>query len=236
VLAEEQPDPRKTSDASVDRNILTASAETIGAGEITFNSYELFLAGLTVGITDRVQVSATTLLPVFKDMPFVLALAAKGQLLASPHLRFSLQPDFVIARWGDSSAGIFGLQLLLDVIFDEGGKLVLSLTESNQFAFGERSGDLETLDIMMVGLGATLSVGLGSHVKLLAELTLPGGYADGQVELVKEALLLAYGVRFHGSSVAADIAFVRPMHPDVSGDFTKVLPMGFPLVTFSARF
>lgn len=227
---------RKTADAAVDRNFLTPTAETVNAGDLTFNSYEVFFAGLTLGVTDDFQVSATTMLPVVEGTPLIVALSAKVQLVSQPHLRFSVQPSGLMVSSDGNRAGVLGAQLLLDYVVDEDGRFVVSLMESNDFAFGSTEGDLDVLETMFIGFGASAAWQLGGNVKLIGELTLPGGYSNGETELVEEALVLTYGARFFGSSVAADLAFIRPIHPDVDNTISKVLPMGFPFVTFSARF
>jgi hypothetical protein len=64
-------------DASIDRGFTTGHAETIGKGKWAFNSYELFLAGLTYGLTDDLQLSFTTLLPITSDVPLLIGLSPK---------------------------------------------------------------------------------------------------------------------------------------------------------------
>ena len=58
------------SDPNIDRGFLLPTAMTQPAGTLTYNNYELLLHGITYGLTDRVQLSATVLSPITKDMPF----------------------------------------------------------------------------------------------------------------------------------------------------------------------
>lgn len=225
-------DIRKDADASVDRNLLLPSAETVRAGDLTFNSYELFLAGLTYGITDNLQISVSGLLPLFKDMPVVGTASAKYRVLALDRLIFSVQPTFSLVSHDGNRAGALGAQLLLDLVLDDEGDFVLGLAESTQWAWGSREGDLDVLDAAMVMIAGSFSARLAKNFKVLIELTLPGGYADGELRTLEEALLLSYGARFFGETVAVDLSFVRPIHPDVDSP----LLLGIPLVTFSARF
>ena len=63
---------RKRSDVSAGRNIAAPSAETVEGGTLTVSNYELIFMGLTYGVTDNLQLSTTTLLPIVEGMPLML--------------------------------------------------------------------------------------------------------------------------------------------------------------------
>jgi hypothetical protein len=213
------------------------TAETIDAGQVTVNDYEIFVIGVTYGFTDDIQISASTLLPIVENMPLVLLASGKQRVVSSDHLIFSMQPNLLLGHHDGYTAGGFGLQLLLDYVVDDEGDFVVSLGQSTQFAFGEDFDD----DVSLAN-GALFSLGLGASwrvariVKLMGELVLPGGLYWGdnnaQFEVIEQALLFNYGIRFFGESIAVDLSFLRPLHPDVDNSFV----MGIPWLTFSARF
>lgn len=237
---------RKKDDASVDRNILFPTAETISKGDVTFNSYEILFAGLSYGISDDMQVSATTMLPITTDIPFILLASLKYRLLKNKNIIISVQPNFSLFResFDDNdgqetvTAGGFGGSLLIDYLLDPAAKYVLTGGVNAQFMFGgsDRS-DFQVADGAIFYFYGALSARLGKMVKLMAELSVPGGIywgGDGtEFRVVEQALLFNYGIRFFGKSVAVDLSFIRPIHPDVD---TGSLLMGIPWLNFSARF
>ena len=56
--------PAATADPNLDRGFLLPTAMTQPKGTLTYNNYELLLHGVTYGITDNLQVSATVLSPI----------------------------------------------------------------------------------------------------------------------------------------------------------------------------
>ena len=235
--AQSPADIRKQADASVDRNIIFPSAETINGGDLTFNDYEILFVGLTYGITDDLQLSATTLLPVVEEIPLVAAVSAKYRLIARDHLVFSIQPGVNVIHDDGDTFGTFGFQLLLDYVVDQDGDLVLSLAESTQFGFGSfEFGESGVADGAVLTFGVGASWRVAEIVKLLAELVFPTvvSWADigDSFYILEEAFLFNYGVRFFGESIAVDLTFLRPLHPDASESFV----MGIPYLAFSARF
>lgn len=225
---------RKRADASVDRNVLSPTAETIGKGDFTVNSYELLVIGGTYGITDDVQISASTLVPITTDIPFVLLSAVKWNFLQTGRVLLSLQPHLQYASDSGDTIGGIGAGILADFLLDDKGDFVVTLAETNTMAFGNNiDGGLS--DGFIVTLMAGINARVGRKVKLMAEFLLPGGvfWDEGRTELLEEALLFNYGIRFFGESVAVDLCFLRPAHPDMDAEG---LLMGFPYLTFSARF
>lgn len=223
---------RRDGDASVDRNILMPSAETINAGDVTFNSYELVFAGVTYGATDDIAVSGTVLLPIIKDFPRFASLTGKFRLYAASNDIFSLQPNVMYFGVDGESAAILGVHALYDHIFDDQGRYTLSFAVGAMGVLGATSSGVDLTDGAVLSFSSAFSAHVGSFVKLMAELYLPGSITPHATDLVAEATLLNYGVRFFSSTIAVDLTFLRPIHPDAATPFL----MGIPFVTFSARF
>jgi len=224
-------DKRKVSDASVDRNIMMPGAETISAGELTFNSYELFLAGLTYGFTDNTQLTLTTLLPIVEDIPFMALGSFKWRIAATDTVVFSVMPSAsVITQSGvDGAAGTLGVAFLLDVVLGKEGDFALSFAETNNWAWGTFGDDTVISDGFVMSLSAGANYRVHKYVKIMTEFIVPGIVGDS-TEIFGEATVFAYGVRFCSHTISVDLAFLRPVEEI---DF---LVMGFPYVTFSARF
>src|SRR5438045_3559883 len=79
------------ADPNLDRGFVLPTAMTQPAGSVTYNNYELLLHGVSYGLTDRLQLSATVLAPIVKEMPFVGIAALKGQVYRGERLHLALQ-------------------------------------------------------------------------------------------------------------------------------------------------
>ena len=226
----------RARDASIDRGLLTSHAETLGEGLWSINSYELFMLGVTYGITDDVQVNVTTSLPVVEDMPLWLILSGKAVLYRDPMTVVAARAHFMymtsLSDSDDDAIGVFGAALLVDRYLDGRGRFAVHAGLGVHGAFGvgfDGAG-------VSVGHGAAFtleggfSLGLSRNVKLLVELQVPAASNGHDFEFAPFSLL-NYGVRFHGGELAADLGFARPLGTD---DDPFVL--GFPFVAFSARF
>lgn len=226
-------DKRKKDDAAVDRNFILPSAETMARGELAFNSYQLFLAGLTYGFTDKAQLSLTTMLPIVEDIPLVLLAGFKVQVVRKNRFIFSIQPALSLVNEDGTTGGTLSVSFLLDFILDDAGKAVISIAEMNSFLWGGSSGDIDLLDdALLVLFSAGFNYRVHKYVKLMFEFLFVGGLVDGDAEIVEEATLFNYGVRFCGQTISVDLSFLRPLDSDVADDFV----MGIPYVAFSARF
>jgi hypothetical protein len=224
---------RKASDAAIDRNILLPSAETISAGDLTFNDYELVLAGFSYGITDDMQLSLTTLLPITTDIPFVLLGSFKWRLVTTGNLVFSTQPAVGFITQSGDSVGSISLGFLLDLVLDPEGKFVLSFSEITYWGFGSMSDEsFDMADNVAFALSAGANFRVHQYVKLLTEFIITGGVIDGEFHLFDEVVFFNYGVRFCSQTISVDLTFLRPIVEGVSDS----LVMGIPYVTFSARF
>ena len=92
AAAEEEPpglDRGTAEDPHGDRGVLLPTALTQPAGTFSISSYDLVFAGLTFGITDRLQASTTTLLTPFLGATLVVG-NLKWQVLRHGWWRLSL--------------------------------------------------------------------------------------------------------------------------------------------------
>jgi len=216
---------RTDIDADADHNIMTPTTATLNQGELSFNSYELFFAGVSYGVTDEFQLTFTTLLPIVSGIPFVGLFTGKYRLMQSDTMAFAVQPGALIMSKDGDTIGSINLTFMLDFLLNEDN--VITLSQSNNIPFANND--------MMSGFLFTITAAINSrvseHVKLVAELTMGGSYYDGSFDMATDAMLFNYGVRFFTGDLAALLSFIRPIS---SGDNTFL--MGFPYVTFTAKF
>ena len=230
---------RRGSDASSDRNILSSSTDTLPAGGVALNDYQLIFANVSYSVTDNLQASFTTLLPIVRDFPLVGALSLKARLLETQRVALALMPSVIFGTQGGDRAGSLGLEAICELSLDPEGRFFLSggFAAHNVFAGNELDG-LQTADGMLLSPFVGFSGRLAKHMKLLAELSLPlvadwnhGGFQRPEVIDVN------YGVRFFGKSLAVDLSFIRPvlLSGDLQDDF-EYLVMGIPYLSFTYRF
>ncbi len=219
-------------DASVDRGVTTGHAETIGKGNWTINSYQLFLIGATYGFSDDFQLSATTLLPIIEDIPFVFALAPKYVVARGDQFALALRGDVWVGARSGTTLGRASVGPVFDYYFDRQGRYAFhaGLNIGGVFGGFDNSG-ISFAEGLLIGLDLGFTLGVAKGFKLIVEGQLFAGYSAAGFN-VAEVALLNYGVRFHGRDLAVDLTFLRPI-----GDVdVGPLVMGVPFVAFSARF
>ena len=226
LLAASPAAERREVDASVDRNILMPSAETLKQNEFAFNSYELFWAGFSWGALDTLQLSFTTMIPAFADIPIGGMLTAKWKIIDTDYALFSVQPGGIFLYNDGESGGGFQIGLLADFVLPT--KTVFSLSNIHMTSVGGYD-DFSTW-LMLTTIGVNQQ--LGSLVKLMVEFTMPSAYNDGEFFIEDKLFFISYGVRFFWKKIAFDISFIRPLASEVN----DILLMGYPYVTFTVRF
>ena len=227
-------------DAAIDRGFLTSHAETIGAKQWAINAYELVFLGVTYGFTNDIQMSLSTLLPVTTDIPLVLALQPKFVIARTPETVVALRVPFTYVKdtsGNGSSAGFLGAGLLVDHYFGPSGRiglhaglLVAGVFGDFDFDAGGDGDGLSLADGAAFELDLGASFGVSNSVKLILEGQIFAAAGDGGFE-VADVVLINYGVRIHGSGLAGDLGFIRPIGID-----TDPLLLGIPYVAISARF
>lgn len=222
----------RVSDASNDRGIVSPHADTIREGRVAINSYELFFIGLSYGVTDNLQLSATTLLPVFGEMPFIGLLNGKYVLMRDTHTVLSIGAS--IAHAGNDGDGVtlLGGAVYVDRALGD-SPVHLHGSLDMQGLVGSFSGDVELADGASVRFNAGATIQISDFVRLLFEVIVPA-FLDADGLDFAPVVPLNYGVRFYSGRLAADLSFIRPVGrnaPDLDS-----LPMGIPFVAFSAQF
>jgi hypothetical protein len=227
------------SDAASDRGIFFNRAETIGEGNTTFNAYELVFAGLTHAWSDDAQATVNFLMPITKDWPIFMLSNAKFVVTRTQNLTLALQGELSYQSQNEDSGGSLGGVVLVDYYlsprFSVHGQMGINTVWADDARDDDGLSD-GWFDIDAGSFGLFRMVGGASYalsdlVRLNTEVVIPGGYADGEFELVEEATLIFYGARFAGKNISADLGFTRPLVED-AGE----LVMGVPWVSFAASF
>ncbi len=231
------PTSPAAADPNIDRGFLQPTALTQPAGSLTYNNYELLLHGLTYGITDRVQVSATVLAPLVSQMPFVGVASVKWQFLSAARLHLALQGSGTMlhvaltesdAPSGTVSNNVFlvGAGAFASYCLREDCSSLASLSATYQLAL---DGGGSTSSVVVYG--GSIVHRVAQHVKLLGEITsAAGGTGTSNLDNVSGALA-SYGVRFHNANLASDIGFMKPIFTDSSEPFL----LGLPFINVSYR-
>ena len=210
-------------DASSGRNWLTPTALTPPAGTFTISDFELFVLGASYSVTDQLQISGATLLPIVSRTPFVGILSGKLQILRAGRVRAAAQASVLYVHDHDDSA----------VAFTGGGALTLCLDGGcNSYASGYLGAGFarDNNSSVPIGVSATVVARLARHVKLMVELDTGG--VVGKLDAAADGLLAWYGVRFTSPNIGVDLGFVKPICGDCDNNH---LPLGLPFVAVSYR-
>jgi hypothetical protein len=219
-------------DPNIDRGFLLPTAMTQPEGSLTYNNYELLLHGISYGLTDRVQLSATVLSPITKDMPFFGTASVKGRVYTGERLHLALQGSATYGHIfddGDGNVGMVGAGALASVCLRSDCSSLLSGSATYQLGFASGQGDNTA---HMLVYGASVVHRVGRHVKLLGELTSAAVRTQSDDFDNAPGLLASYGVRFHGNSIAGDVGFMKPLITDDSDDDFL---LGLPFINLSYR-
>lgn len=211
-------------DANAGRSWIAPTALTEPAGTWSFSDYELFLATLHYSPSDQLSLSATTLLPVFGDMPFWILLNAKYQVVKSGNVRAALQGALThVSSDGEgATAGVLGGILTYCIDAD------CHSTVTGYVGAGIAHEDQSAVPMVLALAGAFR---VSKHIKILLEAD-TGYIAGGGVDAVADGFLAWYGVRFTSGLIGVDLGFVKPICEGCESD---ELPMGFPVVSFTYR-
>jgi hypothetical protein len=240
VEASRQVDRAQLEDPNVDRGMLLPTAQTQPKGSITFNDYELFLMGLSYGVTDNLQVTATTLVPITTDMPIFVLSNAKLRLVKQGRLRLSaiggvgffneaLSFDDVSPDEEFTTITVHGGAVASLCLSDDCHSLAsASVTATRSFSDGESS------DVAFI-YGGSVVAKVAKRVKLVGEIMSGGDLQNGSFNGADGAILSA-GVRFFSEHIAGDIGFMRPLGiDDKDGEDDGDFLLGIPFVSFTYR-
>ena len=223
----------KSRDASIDRGFLVSHAETLGEGQVALNSYELVLAGISYGITDDVELTVTTLLPIVDQMPVVISPQLKWAFLRTDNqvLTAKFNVNYANILGEDISGGTISGGLSHDFYFDNEGRYAMFSGIDVGGVFGEVDSGWQMGEGMFMAANLGFSAQVSDFLKVMVEGILPAVYAAGEFQ-VAETVNFTYGLRFFGDDLAADLGFIRPLGEGM-GD--AGLAMGLPYVAFTAR-
>ena len=207
-------DPLKANyvnDPAATRGLILPTAQTLEKGQFTLSSIELFLVNANYGISDRLGIQFTSLLPIF-PVGFGGHLSVRYKFLDTDNLNLAVEPSALIATGeGGGISTIFGGGIVGDYAVGDSGRLILTGSISTQTLAGVSTAgsDFGVADGMLgiAGLGAQLT--LASNFKLMTELMVPIGFYDGTVEVAEELSFLNLGFRRIGD-FTWDFSVVRP--------------------------
>lgn len=219
AVVESNVDPGIRDDVNADRVWLTPTGLTQPKGSWSFNDTELMLIGMTYGVTDSLQVSATTWILIDEDQPFLLWLSAKQQLIRSGRLRLAVHGSWISVD--DEAVGTAGGAASL--CFDDGCHSLINGYLGTAFAITQDT------DGAPVIASLALVKKMSRRTKLIAELDT--GWQFGEEPTGN--YLGWYGLRFTSGEIGADIGFVKPFGEDVETD--GAFPMGLPMLAFTYR-
>lgn len=178
------------ADANETRLFFGPTGRTLPAGDVYLGVFELYLPFLAVGVTDRITLAGGAPLIFVDDMPLIVYLAPKIQLIRAGRVTGSVGSlSFFIPDEGNAG-------LVYGVVTSESADGAGSLTAGAGWGYAD--GDVEDSPVLMVGGDARVSRGL----KLMTE-----NYFIPEVE---DGALFAFGVRFLGERLSADLGLAVP--------------------------
>jgi hypothetical protein len=214
-------------DANAGRSWLAPTALTEPAGTWSFTDYELFLVSLGYAVTDQFSVSATTLLPVTSDFPFVLLVNGKYQLIHEGRVRLAAQGAVTYLSDSGTSASAAVLGGALTLCIDEDCRSYVNGYIGAGFAHEDQS----AVPLLFSG---SVAMAVNHHVKLVLEAD-TGYIAGGGIDEAANGFLGWYGVRFTSSIIGVDLGFLKPICTGDTDCSTGSLTMGIPFVSFAYR-
>jgi len=222
-------DNRKEADAAAHRGVIVPSAETLGKGDITFTSFELFFFNLSYGLSENTQASFSSVIPLIPGTPFGGVFSVKQKVMKTNRFQVSVMPHLTWAAGAEGA--VIGLQVLADYALDPNGKYVISLSDNNIFAL--TGGDVIT-DGFFVNASVGLTARLRKKLALIVEANVPavaGNTEEGAQFSASELFTANYGFRYLSKNLSGDFTFLRLL-----GDGGNLTPLGFPFVSFTAKF
>ncbi len=220
------------SDPNIDRGFILPTAMTQPKGTVTYNNYELLLHGVTYGVTDNVQSSLTVVSPIVRGMPFFGLASTKARFSPASRAHLALQGTlgFMHVLNDGESGTLYSLGAGAYASFCLRSDCSSLVSGSVSYSYLTTGGP-DTGYLLVYGGSVVHAV--SDRVKLLAEVTSAGGgqNAAGDLKTV-DGFLLSYGLRFHGTTFASDVGFMKPF--DTSGGTGDFL-LGLPFVSVSYR-
>ena len=189
---------RRYADAHVDRVVLLPTAETHPQGTFYLSSYEIILLQAGYAISDRTQITLTSMPPVPREQILPLDLSLKTVLVRAPQFR--------VAAMG-SVSGIAGLEQGTALFGRVGGvvQLCLERTCGSNISIGTSVALAGPAMIATNGAGVILRATKALSVLIEFDSAIPLGTAANQIN----GLAFASGIRLSGEHLGLDLAIAR---------------------------
>lgn len=224
------PEHARTDDANADHIVLGSTAFTAPKGSVYFSDYELFVIQAGVAVTDNVQLTATTWLPIVPEQPFFLDVSAKFAFLQTSRFHMAGIASILGITGtgsGDALPVVGRLALVATACITE--NCYVSASASAMFLFTEN-----TTDVVPVILNFGMTARVAGIFSLLAEvngIAAVGDLGRSSIDVFDAGVLLGYGVRFSNQNFGFDLTFVKPIIRGTD-DFTV---LGVPWLAFTYR-
>jgi hypothetical protein len=189
---------RRYADAHVDRVVLLPTAETHPEGTFYLSSYEIVFLQAGYAVSDRTQITLTSMPPLPKEKILPLDLSLKTVLARAPAYR--------VAALG-SVSGIAGLEEGTGLLGRVGGVVQLCLERTCRSNVSVGTSVALAGPAIIAGTGAGVILRATRILSILFEIdsAVPLGTAVNQVN----GLAAATGIRLSGEHLGLDLSFVR---------------------------
>jgi hypothetical protein len=233
-------DPGTLEDANAGRNWLSPTALTPPAGTWSFSDYELLVVGASYGVTDHFVVSVDTMIPVISGFYWGYV-SGKYQVVKAGRVRVALQGGLAAVSSQNSvtTTDSMGNTTTVNSSVTTGGADVgAALTYClDAGCFSHVDGYIgaafayQNNASVPVAFSAALTARLARRIRLVVEADSAALFGDlsGQAD----GILAWYGLRFTSRQIGVDVGLVKPICDGC--DTGGVLPVGFPVVSFTYR-
>jgi hypothetical protein len=188
------------SDAHVDRVVFVPTAETHPEGTLYFSSYEVVLLQAGYALSDRTQVTLTSMPPLPKEKILPLDLTLKTVVARAP--------EFRVAALG-SVSGIAGIEQGTVVLGRVGGVVQLCFERTCRSSVSVGSTVILAGPAILAENGTGLIVRATEHISLLLEVD--ASIPIGTVAAEYHGMAIAPGIRFSGEQLGFDIAIAHSL-------------------------
>ena len=222
-------EPGIMEDANSGRSWLTPTALLPPEGTWSISDFELFMFGAAYSPSDKIQLSATTILPIVEDMPLWLLLSGKAQLVDQGQLKIAAQGTFTYYRdTGTDPVSTYGGSVGAAATYCLAADCYSHVTGYLAAAFAEGSDDRAVPFVV----GGSAVFKLARRIRLVLEAD--SAFVVGNINENLDGFLGWYGLRFTSRNIGVDLGFVKPVYFD-DGDTDDPLLLGVPFVSFTYR-
>ncbi|GAB4510227.1 MAG: hypothetical protein Tsb0020_27270 [Haliangiales bacterium] len=213
-------------DASSGRAWFTPTALTAPQGTLTFSNHEILFVGMGAAVTDHLQISGITMLPIAGDfLPFFLSAKYGIPVTSRFHLGAQVSLAGVLDSGDSDDSGAIALAGgIATLCIDADCSSLLTGYATTGSLLGE---DESTYPVMY---SVSWIQRLSRRFRLMLELN-RAAVIDRFVDDEDRVTLFWYGFRVTSPTFGVDFGFVRPFVEDELDDF----PFGFPWLNLTYR-